>query len=619
MSTEIVEVREFLGRHHPFDLLPPTTLGVAANAVEVAYVRKGGVIAKPGARLDHLYMVRSGAVESHSPDGHLLSRMGEGECFGVRALLRGGTTVNRTFAIEDSLLYLLPAPVFESLRRDHPAFAYFFAAFAGGPLGASIDSALGGKTFDMLSRRVGDLIVRGPVTVSAGATIRAAAQVMRDHRVSAALVMEGETLVGILTDRDLRGKVVAAGVSPDDGVASVMSPAPKHVQASDLAFEALLLMSRHDIHHLPVLDDGRLVGCLTASTVVAAQTDSPLYLARAIHGATAATDLPRLVARLPQVIGHMVEAGASAHGIGQIATTITDAVTHALIRLAEAELGPPPVPYAWLAAGSQGRQEQTAVSDQDNCLILADTYDPARHGDYFAALAHFVTDGLDASGYVYCPGEMMARTPAWRQPLGVWKRYFREWIEEPEPKALMLSCIFFDLRFVAGTAALWEELQRDILEKTERNRIFLAHMAANAMKHEPPIGFFRGFVLSYGGLQDHTFDLKHNGVVPIVDLARVHALSAGVGAVNTQDRLAAAAEAKAISQQGAMDLKDALEFIGITRLKHQSRQIRDGQPADNLLMPKELSSFERGNLKSAFQVVKDMQASLASVYQLSRF
>ena len=619
MNAEIVEVREFLGAHHPFDLLPPATLSAAARAIEVSYVRKGGAIAESGMRLDHLYMVRSGAVESHSPDGHLLSRTGEGECFGVRAMLRGGVAVNRTFAIEDSLLYQLPADDFDALRRDHPAFAYFFAAFDGGSLGASIDSALGGKTFGMLSRRVGDLLTRGPVTVPVEASIREAAMVMRDQRVSAALVVEGEALVGILTDRDLRGKVVAAGVSPDDGVASMMSPAPKQVQANDLAFEALLLMSRHDIHHLPVINKGRLVGCLTASTVVAAQTDSPLYLARAIHGASAADDLPRLVARLPQVISHMVEAGASAHSIGEIVTTIADAVTHALIRLAEAQLGPPPVPYAWLAAGSQGRQEQTALSDQDNCLILADSYVAAEHGAYFDAFARFVTDGLDASGYVYCPGKMMARTAEWRQPLAVWTRYFRDWIEEPEPKALMLSCIFFDLRLIAGAADLWETLQATILEKTEQNRIFLAHMAANAMKHQPPIGFFRGFVLSYGGMQDQTFDLKHNGVVPIVDLARVHALSVGAAAVNTQERLDAAADAKAVSHQGAMDLKDALEFIGLTRLKHQSRQIRDGQPADNLLMPKELSSFERGNLKSAFQVVKDMQASMASIYQLSRF
>lgn len=618
MNAEIIEVREFLGAHHPFDLLPAAALAMAAKAIEIAYVRKGSVLAEPGMRLDHLYVVRTGAVESHSPDGHLLSRMGEGECFGVRAVLRGGAAVNRTFAIEDCLLYMLPAACFETLRREHPTFAYFFAAFDGGSLGASIGSALGGKTFDMLSRRIGDLLTRGPVTVPLGATIREAATVMRDDRVSAAMVVEGETLVGILTDRDLR-KVVAAGISGDDAVASVMSPAPMHVQAHDLAFEAMLMMSRHNIHHLPVIDRGRLAGCLTASTVVAAQTDSPLYLARAIHAATAASDLPRLVARLPQVTSHMVEAGASAMSIGQIVTAIADAVTQTLIKLSEAALGPPPVPYAWMAAGSQGRQEQTAVSDQDNCLILSDDYDEARDGAYFAEFARFVTDGLDACGYVYCPGEMMARTPTWRQPLATWKRYFHEWIEAPEPKALMLSCIFFDLRPIAGTPALWDELRREILDNSVRNRIFLAHMAANAMKHQPPIGFFRGFVLTYGGFQDYTFDLKHAGTVPIVDLARVHALSVGSAAVNTQERLAAAAEANALSPQGAMDLKDALEFIGLTRLKHQSRQIRDGRNADNLLSPKELSSFERSNLKSAFHVVKDMQASMSSIYQLSRF
>lgn len=616
MTPEIIEVRDFLGAHHPFDLLPPPVLAETAQAIEIAYVRKGGVIVAPGARVEHLHMVRSGAVESHSRHGELLARLGEGECFGVRALLRGGEAVTRTEAIEDSLLYLLPAARFDALRRAHPAFAYFFAAFDGGPLGPSLGEA--GKGFDLLSRPVGDLIARPPVTAPVSATIREAAAVMRDERVSAALIVSGEALVGIVTDRDLR-RVVAGGLPPETPVARVMSPAPMQVEAEALAFQALLTMSRHDIHHLPVNDKGRLIGCLTASSLIDAQANSPLYLAHAIHEADEVAAVAALAARVPQVVDALTQAGATAHGIGEIVTAITDAVTHTLIKLAEAELGPPPVPYAWMAAGSQGRQEQTALSDQDNCLILDDRYVETEHGAYFEAFARFVTDGLNACGYVYCPGEMMARTPAWRQPLAVWRRYFGRWIEEPEPKALMLSCIFFDLRLIAGAAALWEELQREILEKSRKNHIFLAHMASNAMQHEPPIGFFRNFVLVYGGGMDMTFDLKHNGVVPIVDLARIYALSAGIDAVNTRDRLDGAVDARALSRQGAMDLKDALEFIGLTRLRHQARQVRERQRPDNLLGPRELSSFERGNLKSAFQVVKDMQASMASAYQLSRF
>lgn len=619
MTPEIIEVRDFLRGHHPFDLLPVAALADTALEVEIAYVRKGAAIVGPDAPVEHLYVVRSGAVESHSRIGELLARLGEGECFGVRALLRDGAAVTRTLAIEDTLLYLVPAPRFHALRRAHPAFAYFFAAFDGGPLGASLIGGGEARGFDLLSRPLGDLVARPPVTAPVSATIRETARVMRDERVSAALIVSGEELVGIVTDRDLRGKVVAEGLPPETPVARVMSPAPMRAQAQDLAFQALLTMSRHDIHHLPVIDKDRLVGCITASSLIDAQGSSPLYLAHAIHEADDVAALAAQTARLPQVVEALTRAGATAHGIGEIVTALTDAVTHALIRLAEAALGPPPVAYAWMAAGSQGRQEQTALSDQDNCLILDDAYDAAAHGDYFTAFARFITDGLNACGYVYCPGEMMARTPRWRQPLAAWRRDFRRWIEEPEPKALMLSCIFFDLRLIAGTPALWEELRREILETSRRNHIFLAHMAANAMQHEPPIGFFRNFVLVYGGGMDMTFDLKHNGVVPIVDLARIHALSAGIAAVNTRDRLDGAVDARALSRQGAMDLKDALEFIALTRLRHQSRQVRERQRPDNLLSPKELSSFERGNLKSAFQVVKDMQASMASAYQLSRF
>jgi len=619
VTPELAEIQDFLKAHHPFDLLPPELLATAARGIEIAYVRKGGTVLRSGTPMTHLHMVRSGAVESLSLDGRLLGRAAEGECFGLSDLLRGGTAIGTTHAIEDCLLYLLPEDRFSALRRAHPAFGAAFAMFDGGSLGITIETAPGRKTFDLLSLSVGDLISRTPVTVPPDTTIRAAAATMRDERVSSVLVVAEEKLVGILTDRDLRGKVVADGLSADRPVADAMSPAPMHVRAADPSFSALLTMSRHGIHHLPVLDGERLVGCLTTSALADAQTHSPLYITRAVHAATSATALPPLVRRVPQAVAHMAEAGATAHSAGQMVSAITDAVTHTLLTLAEAELGPPPVPYAWLAAGSQGRQEQTAVSDQDNCLLLDDGFVEAEHGAYFAALARFVVDGLAACGYVLCPGEMMATTPRWRQPLTAWQRRFERWILEPDPKALMLSCIFFDLRCVGGTTALWEALSHSILESGRRNRIFLAHMAANALHHAPPLGFFRGFVLVSGGDHDNTLDLKHSGIVPIVDMARVHALSAGIGAVNTQDRLLAAAEAGELSRQGAMDLTDALEFIGLARLKHQARQIRAGEPPDNFLAPGSLSSFERGTLKGAFQVVKDMQASLANAYQLSRF
>lgn len=619
MDNELIEIREFLAKHHPFDLLSAETLADLARRIEISYARKGTIIMKPGDNVQCLYLVRSGGAETRDPQGQVLTRIDEGECFGVRAMLNGGKAVNTSETVEDSLLYLIPGSVFDELRRDHAPVAYFFAAFDGGRLGDSVDALPGSKNLDLLTKRVGDMLVRGPVTVTDTSTIHDAARAMRAERVSCVMVTRDNDLAGILTDRDLRNRVVAENLATTLPVTEVMTADPMRIQASDYAFDALLLMSRHNIHHLPVVERERVLGCLTATTLVNSQTTSPLYLAKQIHGCNSAEALAAVVGRVPEVVNTLAESGATSQSIGHIVSALTDSVTQRMIQLAEAKFGPPPVPYAWLAAGSQARQEQTALSDQDNFLILHDSYDEAEHGVYFRDFARFVNAGLDTCGYVYCPGEMMAQTDQWRQPLKVWKSYFTKWIEQPQPKALMLSCIFFDLRLIDGSAALFEELQAMVLEKSRKNGIFLTHMASNAMSHQPPIGFFHGFVLIRGGDNDHTLDLKHNGVVPIIDLARVYALATGLTQVNTFERLAAASDTKALSADGARDLKDAMEFISMTRLRHQARLIREGRKPNNFMKPDELSSFERNHLKSAFQVVKTMQNSMASSYQLGRF
>ena len=624
MNAEPTEFQAFLGRHHPFDLLPPDALAEVSGNLTVRDVPRGTVVMTPGEPANTLYIVCFGAAETRSPDGELLARLGEGECFGVRAILRGGVAVNRTETIEDTRLLLMPSEMFDRLRRNHLSFAYHFATFNGGRLQDSTSPVPGMRSADLLNRRVGALLSRDPVTVPVGTAIRDAALTMRSERVSCVMVtdggaMAGGALVGILTDRDLRNRVVAEGLSIDSTVERVMTRDPLRMQVTDYALDALMLMSRHNIHHLPVMRDGAVAGCLTATSVVESHTASPVFLARNIHSADSPQRVQEAMQRLPGLVHQLTESGATAHSIGHIVSALTDAVTVRLLRLAEESLGPPPVPYAWLAAGSQARQEQTALSDQDNCLLLHDSYDEQEHGAYFKALSDAVCHGLNACGYVYCPGEMMAMNPQWRKPLSAWKSCFRRWIEEPEPKALMLSCVFFDLRHVHGDPGLLDELHAAVLEKTKANRIFQTYMAGNAVSRHPPIGFFRNLVLIHGGEHDRTLDLKHNGVVPIVDIARLYALAAGSPAVNTADRLQAAAAAKALNQKTAMDLMDALEFIGITRLRHQARMAREGKPTDNFLPPEELSGFEKSHLKSAFSVVKTMQTAMASTYQLGRF
>ncbi|MGP1683514.1 MAG: putative nucleotidyltransferase substrate binding domain-containing protein, partial [Giesbergeria sp.] len=258
-------------------------------------------------------------------------------------------------------------------------------------------------------------------------------------------------------------------------------------------------------------------------------------------------------------------------------------------------------------------------SDQDNCLVLSDDYDEARHGAWFREFSHFVCDGLAECGYIHCPGEMMAMTDKWRQPRARWAQYFRQWVDTPEPMALMLTCVFFDLRAIHGRTELLDTLRRDLLENTRGNSLFLAHMVGNALKHRPPLGLFGTISRIRGGEHPGTIDLKHTGIVPIVDLARLYALAGGMPEVNTHDRLEVAASSGEVSPQSARDLREALEFISKLRIAHQARQLAQGKKPNNFLALEELSNFERSHLKEAFQVVQTVQGVLGQRYQSGRF
>ncbi|HCK18443.1 MAG TPA: cyclic nucleotide-binding protein [Thalassospira sp.] len=617
MSIELEEIAEFLKQHHPFDLLPDEEINALPKRLQARYFRAGTKVLSPEQECLHLYIIRTGGTETRDPDGQLLARLSEGECFGVRAMYQNGRAANNITTLEDSLCYLLPEKDFHDLTGKYPQFSYFFAKMGGERLrsGMQLLESRDDDQLKLMSVKVSDLIARDLVSIDKSASILDAGQLMSKERVSCLLITEENgSVAGIMTDRDLRNRVIAVGRSYDEPVSAIMTEKPISIEPDQFAFDALLTMTRNNIRHLPVMKDGKAVGMITTNNLLARQSLSAVYMAGRIGKLTTPEDMAKVIAQVPELLSHLIEAGATSYNAGHIVTTLSDAATARLLQLAEEQFGPPPVPYVWMAGGSQGRQEQTALSDQDNCLIIDDAYDADQHGEYFKKLAEYVCDGLHKVGYVYCPGEMMAKIDEWRQPVRTWQKYFNKWIEQPEPKSLMYCSVWFDLRPVHGTKSLFDELHRMIISKAKDNRIFQAYMVGNALTHHVPLGFFKNFVMIRGGEHDKTLDLKHNGVVPIVDLARIHALANGVESVNTYERLNAVKAFPSISNQGASDLLDAFEFISITRLKHQVRQIRRGETPDNFLQPESLSAFERSHLKDAFSVIKNLQGALEHAF-----
>ncbi|WP_135450810.1 DUF294 nucleotidyltransferase-like domain-containing protein [Tabrizicola caldifontis] len=589
----------FLETVHPYDSLPRDEMARVAASFSRRHYDDGAMIYTAGEPLTGIFLILEGSVEVLEPSGGLVSLLGPRNSFGERGLMRDGTAVTTARANGGAEILMLPAAEFRRLIASYPAFERFFHR------GRHQEN----READISTRKVGDLIARAPISVPPETTIRAAAERMRAAHISCLAITEGEQLVGIITARDFVNKVLAEGLDPAAPVSAVMARDPMVLTPDSLGSDVLNRMLEHRIGHLPVVEDGRLVGMITQTDLVRFQAVSSALLVRDAATAQSVAELAETTARIPRLLVQLVGGGSAHEVVTRLITDIADTVTRRLLAMAEAELGPAPVPYLWLACGSQGRQEQTGVSDQDNCLMIDDAATEADMG-YFARLAKIVSDGLNACGYVYCPGDMMATNPQWCQRMAVWRGYFRKWVNAPDPMAQMLASVMFDLRPIGGTANLYSDLQAEVLEMAAKNSIFVAHMISNSLKHTPPLGLLRGFATIRSGEYKNHIDLKHNGVVPVVDLGRVYSLIGQQGVVNTRARLEAAVEAGVISDSGGRDLIEAYDLIAQTRLEHQARRVKAGEKPDNFIAPSELSDFERSHLRDAFVVVRTMQSAV---------
>lgn len=592
-------IAEFLSHVHPYDSLPPEELTRVAQVFEPKTVKTGARIYSFGEPLDGLYVVQEGAVEVQDQTGNVVSLLGPRNSFGERGLSRDGYAATTAAAKQDCILLILPPDEFRYMLGEHASFRKFFDR----------SRAAETKRSDLATSRVSALMARDPITCKPQVLVVEAAGQMKEHNVSCLGVTEDDKLVGILTASDMVNRVLAEGLSGEIPVSQVMTPDPVTLGPSALGTDILHVMIERGIGHLPVVEDGRMVGVVTQTDLTHFQALSSATLVQEIATAIDARELADIAGRIPQLLVNLVAAGNRHEVVTRLITDIGDACTRRLLVLAEEKLGPPPVPYLWLACGSQGRQEQTGVSDQDNCLFLSDDAQP-EHDAYFAALAKFVSDGLDVCGYFYCPGDMMATADRWRQPVRVWREYFRTWVEKPDPMAQMLASVMFDLRPIGGDESLFSGLQAETLEMASKNSIFVAHMASNALKHTPPLGLLRGIATIRSGEHKNQLDMKHNGVVPVVDLGRIYALQGQITAANTRARLEAAEASGVVSSTGARDLLDAYDLIAQMRLEHQVALVKSGKTPDNYLAPSTLSDFERSHLRDAFVVVRTMQSAI---------
>lgn len=619
MEIEQIEILEHLRDQEPFSFLSAEELEEVARSVEISYFRSGSDIVSLGAEIRDLHYIRSGSVELFRRSGELYNRLGDGDIFGQLGLLSDRVARFPARALEDTLIYFIPGKLFRRLFDDNVLFADYVEVEDRTRLRQAAQHV--GHN-PLLTLRAGKLVRCAPVMVAVSTSVEDAARLMTDKRVSSVLVVEdGEAgqdtpvLSGILTDSDLRRRIVAEGLPASTPVGEVMSGNVASVQQDQFLFEALLVMLRENVHHMPVLDHQRPVGVLDLSDIIHHETQNSLFVVRNIFHCNTHEEIEALKPAVAASFIRMVNEDANSHMIGSAMATIGRSFKQRLLELAEDKLGPPPVPYCFLALGSMARDEQFVYTDQDNALILDDAFDERAHDEYFRELAQFVSDGLHRVGFVYCSGDIMATNKQWRQPLSAWKARFIEWIRQPNAQRLLHSSIFFDLDGVAGVTSMADELKALIAREASEQPAFLGCLAINANRRTPPLGFFRDFVLEQGGRHANSINLKRRGTGPLVDVIRVHALAAGSQSQNSFRRLEDTVAAGFLTAPMAADLRDALEFIAMVRARHQARDAERGGEASNNIVPETLSAFERRSLKDAFKVLANAQKFIRFRYR----
>ena len=588
------DIAGFLGSWPPFDAVGADDLARVAAVTQTQASLRGKTIFSPGAGpVEYVWMVATGSVEVIH-DGRVLDLLGPGELFGHASMISGLPTGFEARAAEDTVCYRIPADVMRPLlaRADVLRFVA-----------------------DPVQSRVGTLIRTPPLLCQGSEPIREAARRMTEQGASAVLVPHGQSF-GIVTDRDLRTRVIAAGLSPDEPVSAIMTEPAYTVTAGRLGGDVLLDMLERNVHHIPVLSPtGQVLGVVDDGDLVAAEGRKPLLLRRAIALAESPADLAAAAAGLDPVIIALHDARVTAEHLTAVRSVVLDALTRRLVELAVRDAGTPPVPFTWYALGSLARREAAPSSDVDSALAWDGTV-PGDAADYFRRVTRAVDEGLRACGMSPDAHGASAANPLFARSLASWHRAARSLSEDPtQEKALILVSVLADSRPVwsssgAAGGGLWEA--RPYPDHPDLLRL----LARFALSFRPPTGFLRDFVVEHSGERRGQLDIKHGGMIPIVDLARWAAMAAGVASASTLERLSAAEATGIIEGREAQTLIEAFGFIFSLRLDHQVGQLRRGEAPDDFIDPRTLNPLARSYLREAFRAVASVQANLAAELSL---
>ncbi len=633
-NTIATRIFDFLKNFPPFNVLKKEQLFKIASLVKVIYLEEETFIFKENEKPAHdFYVVKEGAIglyRSVDKENILVDKCDEGDVFGLRALIQNDTYALSAISKEESILYGISVELLHEIIETNEKAKKFLIACYSTNINNPYEKINKGLLFaneEILLLNKSNLndvqtvkYHKNPVSCSKRKSIKEAAEIMCTKKVGSILVVENNKPVGIITDKDIRLKIATGEISISEKVTQIMSsPVITSKEGISIA-EAQIAMLKNKITHLCITKDGtpnsKLIGILSEHDIVVLHGNNPSVLVKELKRAKNVNTLRYIKAKANDLLNGYIEQQIPISFILKIISEINDVITQKAIEFSINEMpNKPPAKFAWVALGSQGRHEQLLVTDQDNALIFEDVlkknYEPTRL--YFLKLAKKITEKLHFIGYEYCPAKMMASNPNWCQSISEWKDQFNNWIKTPTEEAVMMCTIFFDYSLIYGDKTLVDELSNNIFKSIGSFEIFLNFLGKNALKNPPPLGFFRQFLVEHDGNHKDQFDLKSRALMPLIDAARLLALSHNIAEENsTIGRYEKLMTLEPKNKDLYQSCIDAFKIL----LRYRTKQGLKNENSGRFVKLEKLNKSEKLKLKGCFKPIKDVQDVLKVRYNL---
>lgn len=638
MKNTIAErIADFIKNFPPFEQLSKEDLYAIAQVVTITYLEKDKMVYAVGDALhDKFYIIHKGAIAlTKEINGKLetIDRFDEGDVFGLRPLFAKENYATNAVTEEESILYGIPLTTFKPLITRNRAVVDFliesFASNTENPFSKEIHGSLYENRLEVLAndKELFELqpvrYIKKVITAKADTKIKDIALLMQKHKIGS-IIIEADTIpIGIVTNVDLRNKVITGEYTIEAEVNQIMSAPvlcyPKGVSIS----QAQLTMMKHNISHLCVTADGtpnsKIIGVISQNDINVMRGSNPTVLMKAIKRSQSTKQLKHIRKKIMVLLKGFVQQDIPLTQTSKIIFELNDATIKRIIERCIVKMEKqPPVKFAWMSMGSQGRKEQLLQTDQDNAIVFenveADELENVRA--YFLLLSKKVNKRLNEVGFDFCPADIMAKNPKWCLSLDEWKNQFNQWTSNTGDDEILLSSIFFDFDITFGDANLTNQLSEHIFDITKNNHMFLSKLAASALRSASPLGFFRRFLVEKDGEYKDFFDIKKRAIMPIVDAGRLFALSNQIKNINnTAERFEKMAELFPENKELYLSCSYTSKALLKFRTKHGLLHNDNGRFIEIAALNKE----EKMKLKRCFNTIAQIQESIKLKYNLSNF